>query len=238
VGRGIEYSKVYQDALNAVRNSETLQDQALDSATRSYIALGKALQSQANPALKETNENFKGLISSALSLGEVTDENVKKAAYNMLQLKLASDGVISAEDEKILEESGIALGVVDKKSLDATKSIALFTDQVAAGTLTVLEFVTAINSIPSTVNVQTSDTAPAGYAHQVGGAVYAGNPYMVGEGGAEPFIPSQNGRILGHAESLHALSLGSGQTNATNNFYGMVTLQVGEGAGAGLLELR
>lgn len=69
--------------------------------------------------------------------------------------------------------------------------------------------------------------------NQAGGQVYANQPYTVGERGAEPFIPEQNGRILGHAESLHALGMSSGG-GGTNNFYGNVTLSIGEGDAAGL----
>lgn len=72
---------------------------------------------------------------------------------------------------------------------------------------------------------------------QMGGTVYAGQPYLVGERGAEAFMPSQNGRVLGHAESLHALGLGGGG-GQTNYFYGNVTLQVGEESAAGLLSVR
>jgi len=218
-------------------------DEVIDSATASYIAMGEALASTTNPALEITKENYKDIISSARTLGEVTDENVKKAAFNMLQLKLAADGVISEEDAAVLEQSGVALGVMDQKSIDATKSMDKLTDQVAAGTLEVQEFIKAINNIPrevivTTVNVNSMSPDPLTLAggNQVGGKVYAGQPTMVGEAGAEPFIPQQNGRILGHAESLHALSMQGG--GGTNYFYGNVTLQIGEGDASGLMSMR
>jgi len=43
-----------------------------------------------------------------------------------------------------------------------------------------------------------------------GGSVMAGKPYMVGEHGREPFIPSENGRILSTAQAKDALSGGGG----------------------------
>jgi len=132
---------------------------------------------------------------------------------------------------------------MDQKSIDATKSMDKLTDQAAAGTLEVQEFIKAINNIPrevivTTVNVNSMSPDPLTLAggNQVGGQVYAGQPTMVGEAGAEPFIPQQNGRILGHAESLHALSMQGG--GGTNYFYGQVTLQIGEGDASGLMSMR
>ena len=43
-----------------------------------------------------------------------------------------------------------------------------------------------------------------------GGSVMAGQPYMVGENGREPFIPAQNGRILSTAQAKDALGGGGG----------------------------
>lgn len=72
---------------------------------------------------------------------------------------------------------------------------------------------------------------------QTGGTVYAGMPYMVGERGPEPFMPSQNGRILGHAESLHALGL-QGGGGGTNYFYGNVTIEQGANAANDIMSIR
>ena len=107
--------------------------------------------------------------------------------------------------------------------------------------------VVSIQSIPKSVptyNLHVDNDSHNYYADgvlvhnkQTGGTVYAGAPYMVGERGAEPFFPSQNGRILGHAESLHALSLGGGG-GQTNYFYGNVELTIGSDASAGIMNIR
>jgi hypothetical protein len=74
---------------------------------------------------------------------------------------------------------------------------------------------------------------------QAGGEVYAGRPMLVGEAGAEPFIPSQNGRILGHAESLHALSLGGGMGGGVTMYnYGNVTISPDGDTGKDLMSIR
>lgn len=48
-----------------------------------------------------------------------------------------------------------------------------------------------------------------------GGSVMAGNPYMVGEHGREPFIPAQNGRILSRADAKQAMSGGSSSVHVS-----------------------
>lgn len=74
---------------------------------------------------------------------------------------------------------------------------------------------------------------------QMGGTVYAGAPYLVGERGAEPFIPSTNGRVLGHAESLHALGLQGGSgAGVTMYNYGQVTIAADSQTGQDLLTIR
>ena len=55
-----------------------------------------------------------------------------------------------------------------------------------------------------------------------GGSVMAGQAYTVGEHGREPFIPSQNGRILSTAQAKSAMSGGGGGgvTIVQNNTFG------------------
>jgi hypothetical protein len=73
---------------------------------------------------------------------------------------------------------------------------------------------------------------------QQGGEVFAGVPVGVNEAGREVFMPQQNGRILGHAESLHALSLGGGGGSKYGPFYGPVTIQMSDDSATGFMGLR
>jgi hypothetical protein len=78
---------------------------------------------------------------------------------------------------------------------------------------------------------------------QQGGEVFAGQPTLVGEAGPEPFVPSQNGRILGHAESLHAMTLGGGGAGGmgggvTMYNYGNVTITGDSETGKDFMEIR
>jgi hypothetical protein len=74
-------------------------------------------------------------------------------------------------------------------------------------------------------------------SNQMGGEVFAGVPVRVNEAGQETFVPQQNGRILGHAEALHAASLGGGG-GGRYTFYGPVTIQMTEQDGAGIMGMR
>jgi hypothetical protein len=119
----------------------------------------------------------------------------------------------------------------------------------------------ALNSIPKTINVDiyikthgriptnlggsagheqntNLDNSPLQGGYQQGGEVFAGVPVGVGEAGREVFMPQQNGRILGHAESLHALSLGGGGGSKYGPFYGPVTIQMSDDSATGFMGLR
>lgn len=86
-------------------------------------------------------------------------------------------------------------------------------------------------------NKSTEELEGAG-ATQQGGEVFAGVPTWVGEAGKERFIPSQNGRILGHAESLHAATVGGMGMSGNNYFYGPVTIAADSGAGGDVMSIR
>lgn len=73
---------------------------------------------------------------------------------------------------------------------------------------------------------------------QQGGEVYAGVPTTINEAGKEVFVPKTDGRILGHAESLHALSMSGGMGGSRYGpFYGPVQINTG-GDAEGIMGLR
>jgi len=158
----------------------------------------------------------------------------RKIILGYLERKLTADGTLTDDELNWLLEKGQAWGMYSEEAIAAMQAAM---DEAN-------NLIDTYNSIPTYINtnINTSYTTtgnppttigpPGVYAS--GGEVYAGNPVTVGEAGKETFMPSQNGRILGHAESLHAMSLGGG----SNYFYGNVTLQISEDAAGGLLEYR
>ena len=152
---------------------------------------------------------------------------------------ISSAAGTSKTELKTVDESFLNTGDGGKAQLDRLQKSA---DSFSTSSMVnkINDVTEALNNIPTdiVVNVTQTDTTttsqPGGRA--AGGEVYAGQPYTVGENGAERFVPSQNGRILGKSESLHAAGLGAG--GGANYFYGNVTLQVGEDVTGGLLGYR
>lgn len=185
-----------------------------------------------------------------------------KIVFNLLQQKMAVDGLSNAEFAA-LTNIGVKMGIFDQQTADmaiamdeAATIITNNTDKIATDFGEPISKSKDFNRMLDTiaaksgsawdfyVNINVKGSLPKlpsltyGGPRQLGGTVYAGGTYNVGEAGAEPFFPAVNGRILGHAESLHALSLGGGG-GQTNYFYGNVTLQISEEAsGVGIMSLR
>jgi len=110
----------------------------------------------------------------------------------------------------------------------------------------VIHKIEKINNKVRTYNLHTDHPTHNYFANSVlvhngkqqGGPVYAGMPTRVGEGGSEWFMPGRNGRILGHAESLHAMTLAGAGMGGANYFYGPVTISPGSDAGGDILDVR
>lgn len=179
------------------------------------------------------------------SMGRLTEQMLFQAAAAALdedaQIELAfAMGLID-------ERSYNALRTIEEfaEGLDGSQ------DSVDEYTRKVTELADKLNSLPETIDIRiqmqmtaegvTADvtgdagveTAPGGYqdagspepqAH--GGAVHAGAPYIVGEVGAELFVPGQNGTVIPNSDI-------AGGTNINQKIFGSVTLQLAEGEGIG-----
>lgn len=199
----------------------------------------------------------KDLGENAASLKKNAEEYERWAAQTVFafaQARAAADGSISTLEGEVLIQAGQALGLFDQKTAEAMQNVNESFDNLdTSNAQAVIENLKAqlyeLTSQVYTVTIVTNTDGvhislgdaydDAGWVpgQQTGGVVYAGNPYNVGEGGAEPFFPKTDGRILGHAESLHALTLGGGG-GGTNYFYGNVELTIGSDDAAGFMEIR
>lgn len=195
---------------------------------------------QSGEAALKVIPDYAKQLSMIEKLTGATESQIKAVAYQQLQQQL-SEGGITEEENELLRQAGEALGIFDGNAIAAADAIGILNQRLAEGEIKLYTYIALLESIPTNINT-TVTTTTSGVANQFstpqasGGEVYAGNPYMVGEAGAEPFFPQQNGRILGHSESLRALSMGGGQ--GTNIFYGNVTLSIGGEDGDGLLAYR
>lgn len=204
-----------------------------DSATRSYTAMAKAFITSGDAALGAVPDYAKNL-SMIEKLNQATAEQIKNVAYQDLRQQLTASGnELTEEEAKLLQKAGVELGIFEKNSINTAKSIERLNQQLEEGTITLREYATALNNLPTDVTVATTTTGGS-KRRQVGGEVYAGVPTIANEGGREPFIPATNGRILGHAESINALQ----RSGAIGPFYGPVTLEISDSNDGGLLSMR
>jgi len=191
----------------------------------------------------------------AAAFGQAQAEKLAMMAVEQIALSDGVAGFSDAEAEKaeaILKTAGVAEAAAfrEARAFDqaaaaiaagtmAAEDLKKLLEQMEKGyTINVAMAIINSNNVSSGVGTQTAAQQAAGWVGgmQTGGAVYAGNAYQVGEAGSEMFYPSQNGRIVGHAEALHAMTLGGG--GGTNYFYGAVNLSIGSDDAAGFMELR
>lgn len=192
-------------------------------------------------------------LTAAERFGVITAEDRRRALelYKEVDNLNASLGEVAGPMLHVSERAEDAaenFGAMTEAGADLGESLR---KEVASGAAAATA---ALNSIPTQIdvfiNVHTRGSIPnfataggAGgsqniaEAKQAGGEVFAGMPTWVGEAGRERFIPSQNGRILGHAESLHAATVGGGMSG-TNYFYGPVTISPDSGAGGDIMSIR
>lgn len=237
--------------MNWVTMSASQRQAFLDQASASRIATDQmedlaAASDAAGNAAKNSVPDYVKQLDMMKKLTGATQEQINSLAYLQLQQSL-SEGGITEEEFNLLIDAGVAMGQFTEESGNAAREIGDLNRLLADGYIDVATYTNALNNIPRHTEIEIhtiytqEGTPPVGLGGGggtgaggsgtssgpiptfSGGEVYAGEAYIVGERGQEPFIPSQNGRVLGHAESLHALSMGGGGSNI---FYGNVTLQI------------
>jgi len=258
---GIEMSVNYKDLISGIM---TLQSESEKYAeTQGELLQKKAeLNEEIAEAVRRYGENSSKVQEMREKMGELNGEYAqnardaemwsKKTVFAMAQARAMADGSISAIEGEMLIKLGVGMDLFSDQTAEAMREV-----NSAFSSLDLGDEAAAIDALNRSVNNLSgthyvnlivnqmgdweligdeiiSPGTGTGEFLQTGGPVYAGNPVTVGEAGAEPFFPSQNGRILGHAESLHALTMGAGG----NYFYGPVTISPDSGGGGDLLELR
>lgn len=128
------------------------------------------------------------------------------AANPQAQIQLIADVLRISDEEarKLLE----TLGIIDGTNVAVTFNYRTFTTPDAASPF-----------IPPSVRPPSSGTNIIN-ARQHGGPAYAGRPYMVGENGAELFIPQRSGMVLSASATrqlLAGMSGGGGDWNINLN---------------------
>ena len=158
----------------------------------------------------------KGIISRAEGndLMSSATQQMKDATFAASDLNLVMDTVQSSMESAFM-------GMVDgtMKVEDAFKAMASDIIKELYRVLVVQQLVGSFNTGGGGI---LGAIAPS-FGRASGGSVMAGQAYTVGEHGREPFIPSQNGRILSTAQAKSAMSGGGGGGGVTviqNNTFG------------------
>jgi hypothetical protein len=230
-----DYKAASADVVLSIVEMKLAQDGWTDAELGAYLDIGMAQG-------KFTKDQV-AMAKGAIQMADSIVAGMEAVEDPLLHVgKRAED---NAEHFGLMAESGAELGESLRK-------------EVASGAAAATS---ALNTIPTDINVDiwikvhgggflsqfanttTTNSAiedmrdDSGGGRQMGGEVFAGMPYNVGEGGMEKFIPSTNGRIVGHKAALHQAGLMGGGSQR-NIFYGPVTLQIGEDSAAGFMSLR
>lgn len=226
---------------------QTLQNQG-------YAATSEEIQNVTN-GINEVDAKL-GENQEALAENEAAHKRwAAQTVFAFAQARAAADGEITEGEGQALIAMGVQLELFDEKTAEVMTAVnesfaEMDTEEPQSQIDELLAKLNLLTGKAWVIDIVTNDTGtitePAidttviggngKDQRQQGGEVYAGVPVTVGERGMEPFFPAVNGRILGNAEALHALSLGGG--GGTNYFYGNVTLQISEETGGGLMSYR
>lgn len=247
-----ETTNFYKGLISDIQSAQSETNRYVEVQQEASAAIAQADADLQKGAIS-LSEHDKILADNTSKLKENEEAHRRWAAQTVFafaQARAAADGEITEGEGEILIQAGEQLGLFDEQTADTMRSVneafdSLDTENAQdvvqalhdslmelTGQDWVVNIVTATNgTVPTAPNSSGSPDERA-----IGGEVYAGNAYTVGESGREPFFPAVNGRILGHSEALHAMSLGAG--GGSYNFYGNVTLTIGADSAAGLMEMR
>lgn len=202
VGWNTQQTQEYKDALNqAMAEQLTTAD--------SSLALTGAL-SESGDSAEVASLKYGKLLSMTQQLNDATREQIKMAGYNQLKDQLGADGLISPEDNELLNQAGVALGAFDQHAVNSAASVTEFTDALVAGNIKLEEYVRLLNSIPTSIDVQINQTT----VNSTQGSILAGNAASLNAGSTE-------------RSSTETKTLGG----TTQNFWGNNTLVLDNASG-------
>jgi len=153
--------------------------------------------------------------------GGVTTETVK------MRTALAEEyGLVEAGSTEFVESMLETFGKWGEGTITNTGTVITQLDNAAARAFNLKEAIEALPSVKEiTVRINQEGSAevtwggsgPALTERAAGGPVYAGRPYMVGEGGPELFVPRQTGDIVNHQRTQQITrTLNMGDTHINN----------------------
>ena len=182
------------------------------------------LQAASNSGLTETASNVGGVATAARTASvalEEVNEFITEAGPLLTKLGIEAEAFngIMGTVESSMETAFMSMIDGTSSASDAFRAMASDIVKELYRVLVVKQLTGFISGAISGALTNTVAVPAVGRAS--GGSVMGGQSYMVGEHGREPFIPSQNGRILSTAQAKDAMSGGGpGVTVIQNNTFG------------------
>lgn len=177
-------------------------------------------------ALSQEYDRQQDVLNDAFAAGAITSEeyaagmDATAQAYRDAQFEASELGQIMQTVESSMEDAFMSMIDGTASAKDAFRAMAQDIIRELYRVLVVQQLVGQFQTGGGGI---LGALAPM-FGRASGGPVTAGQPYMVGEHGREPFVPAENGRILSVAQAQEALSGGRGQSITINySFQGGVT---------------
>lgn len=207
-------NKEFLSTLDAMQSAEESYQDKVNSLTDERMELEAEKQKLLAQGWWEESEKIQDINAKLEENNKAVQVNAeehelatRKIVLGLLEQKLAQDG-LTDEELGLLLEKGQAWGIYSQTVVEETRK-AVDEANLLADTLNGLPDSKTFSMIISSVGM---DQLPSAYVqsekgrapkkrnnivgHAAGGAVEAGQPYMVGEQGAELFVPYQSGNIV------------------------------------------
>lgn len=196
---------------------------------------------QEKQAGEQTNEQYDEYVKNISEINAAQDENTKaieeakqaheeagkQRVYDLVQARLAADGIINSGEFEYLQDIAVQQGLVSRSAADRAIEESRLADQMVANfaktqgpmdqTLSTMQQIASYDGVMVDFGVNFStnggigqdwQTAPGGHAYpwmsrDNGGSGVAGTPYMIGTGAQpEMFVPKTDGTFIPNADKL------------------------------------
>lgn len=211
--------------------AQSLKD-ATDAEAKQALAKAglDALKQARDAGTISDNTYLVSLQSMQLQYGLATEKSLAMGEAQATLNQLLIDGAIPASDyvtgigkiPQAAADGKINLGELVTGGVDPAK-LAMLDASTATDTLrdaiiklpkevTIKINIETEGALPNMAGAGSGGSSKTGSGKALGGPVYAGNPYIVGDNGREPFVPAVDGRILSRRDALDALSRSGGSS--------------------------
>jgi hypothetical protein len=192
-----DYAGMNEKAAEIANQRAALEAQLTAKLKAGYSEQGKAVQ--------EIKGKLAELGAAEQKLADDTELAGRRRMLSMIEQKLASDELTEGEMQA-LENLGIKWGVYSEEGVEAARAVRKEVERIATGLNNIptgksIDVVlNALMTVATGTSFQTLGGATSSgveiFARAAGGPVSAGSPYVVGEQGAELFVPNTSGQII------------------------------------------